>query len=273
VPVAIPAAVVDGVRIVDNEGALAFSEVPARLGVIGAGVIGLELGSVWRRLGAEVTLLEALADFLPAADRDLAREAHKQFKKQKLDIRLGARVLSAVNTGAAVEVTYEAGGDEHKLQVDKLIVAVGRRANTDGLLADDCGVQLDERGCITVDDHCATGVDGVFAIGDAVRGPMLAHKASEEGVAVAERIASGAGHVNYAAVPWVIYTAPEIAWVGRAEHELQAAGIDTVSGAFPFAASGRARAMEDAVGFAKLTPTPPPTASSARTSSGRTPLS
>jgi len=253
-PVAIPAATVDGKRIVDNAGALAFDEPPARLGIIGAGVIGLELGSVWRRLGAQVTLLEALADFLPAADRDIAREAHKQFKKQKLDIRLGARVLSAVNTGDAVEVKYQVGdGDEQQLQVDKLIVAVGRRANTDNLLADDCGVQLDERGCIVVDDNCATAADGVFAIGDAVRGPMLAHKASEEGIAVAERIAGGAGHVNYACVPWVIYTAPEIAWVGRAEHELQAAGIDTVSGAFPFTAIGRARAMEDTAGFAKIT--------------------
>lgn len=253
VPVEIAAAKVDGARIVDNAGALAFTEPPARLGIIGAGVIGLELGSVWRRLGAEVTLLEALPEFLPAADRAIAREAQKQFKKQKLDIRLGARVKSAVDTGDAVEVTYQVGdGDEQQLQVDKLIVAVGRRANTEGLLAEDSGVQLDDAGRIAVDAHCATAVDGVFAIGDAVRGPMLAHKASEEGIAVAERIAGHAGHVNYATVPWVIYTAPEIAWVGRAEHELQAAGIDTAAGSFPFAAIGRARAMEDTAGFAKI---------------------
>jgi len=253
VPVAIDAAPVDGTRIVDNAGALAFDAPPARLGVIGAGVIGLELGSVWRRLGAEVTLLEALPEFLPAADHAVAREAHKQFKKQKLDIRLGARVKSAVNTGDVVEVTYQVGdGDEQQMQVDKLIVAVGRRANTVNLLADDCGVQLDERGRITVDAHCATAVDGVFAIGDAVRGPMLAHKASEEGVAVAERIAGGAGHVNYATVPWVIYTAPEIAWVGRTEQELKAEGVATAAGSFPFAAIGRARAMEDTAGFAKI---------------------
>jgi len=252
-PVAIDAAPVDGMRIVDNAGALAFDAPPARLGIIGAGVIGLELGSVWRRLGAEVTLLEALPEFLPAADHAVAREAQKQFKKQKLDIRLGARVKSAVNTGDAVEVTYQVGdGDEQQMQVDKLIVAVGRRANTVNLLADDCGVQLDDHGRITVDAHCATAVDGVFAIGDAVRGPMLAHKASEEGVAVAERIAGGAGHVNYATVPWVIYTAPEIAWVGRTEQELKAEGVATAAGSFPFAAIGRARAMEDTAGFAKI---------------------
>ena len=252
VPAAIEAAPVDGERIVDNAGALAFDAPPSRLGIIGAGVIGLELGSVWRRLGSEVTLLEALPDFLAAADRDVAREAQKQFKKQKLDLRLGARVLSAARAGAAVEVKYQDRGGENQLQVDKLIVAVGRRANTENLLADDCGVQFDDRGRIAVDERCATGVDGVFAIGDAVRGPMLAHKASEEGVAVAERIAGGAGHVNYATVPWVIYTAPEIAWVGRTEQELQAEGVAVASGSFPFAAIGRARAMEDTAGFAKI---------------------
>ena len=251
VPIELPNIPFQGDRIVDSAGALEFDEVPARLGIVGAGVIGLELGSVWNRLGSEVTVLEALPDFLPGADSDIARDATRHFKRQKLNIQLGARVESA-EVGDDITVKYTVGGEEQEINVDKLIVCIGRKPCTDSLLADDCGVQLDERGFIQVDDHCKTGADNVYAVGDCVRGPMLAHKGSEEGVAVAERIATGYGHMNYKTVPWAIYTAPEIAWVGMTEKEAKEAGIECSSGKFPFAATGRAKAMEDTAGMVKV---------------------
>jgi dihydrolipoamide dehydrogenase len=238
--------------IVDSWGALDFDAVPKRLGVIGGGVIGMELGSVWRRLGAEVTVLEALPDFLAFADQQLAREALRQFKKQGLDVRLGAKVTAAAVKGTAVDVTYtDAKGEQH-ITVDRLVVAVGRRPYTQDLFAPDTGVQLDERGFVKVDEHCRTGVEGVWAIGDCVRGPMLAHKGKEEGIAVADQIAGRFGEVNYRVIPSVIYTAPEIAWVGQTEEQVKASGRDYKVGVFPFLASGRARAMEQAQGFAKI---------------------
>jgi len=252
VPVRIPVAEVDGDRIVDNEGALAFSEVPKRLGIIGAGVIGLELGSVWARLGSEVTILEALDDFLPAADRRVASEALKAFKRQGLDIRLGARVTGARRRDDGVLVGYEDTGGSHECEFDRLVVAVGRRANTEGLDPAAAGVELDNHGRIVVDEHCRTTADGIWAVGDAVAGPMLAHKASEEGVAVAERIAGHAAHVDHDIIPWVIYTHPEIAWVGRTEAELDAAGIEHREGSFPFAASGRAQGSGETAGVVKV---------------------
>ena len=251
VPIELPNIPFQGDRIVDSAGALEFDEVPARLGIVGAGVIGLELGSVWNRLGSEVTVLEALPEFLPGADTDIARDAARHFKRQKLNIQLGARVESA-EVGDDITVKYTVGGEEQEINVDKLIVCIGRKPCTDSLLADDCGVQLDERGFIQVDDHCKTGADNVYAVGDCVRGPMLAHKGSEEGVAVAERIATGYGHMNYKTVPWAIYTAPEIAWVGMTEKEAKEAGIECSSGKFPFAATGRAKAMEDTAGMVKV---------------------
>ena len=238
--------------IVDSWGALEFESVPKRLGVIGAGVIGLELGSVWRRLGAEVTVLEALPDFLAFADQQLAREALRHFKKQGLDIRLGAKVSGAEITGGAVSVTYSDAKGEQRLSVDRLVVAIGRRPYTKDLFAPDTGVQLDERGFIRVDDSCRTGVENVWAIGDCVRGPMLAHKGKEEGVMVADLIAGGYGEMNYKVIPSVIYTAPEIAWVGLTEEQVKASGRAYKTGTFPFLASGRARAMEQAAGFAKV---------------------
>ncbi|MBP7419572.1 MAG: dihydrolipoyl dehydrogenase, partial [Xanthomonadales bacterium] len=252
VPIELPFAKFDGQRIVDNVGALDFSEIPKRLGVIGAGVIGLELGSVWRRLGAEVTILEALPDFLAAADADIARAAAREFKKQGLDIRLGAKVTQAEVKQDEVHVGYVDGKGEQSLVVDRLLVAVGRRAATHGLLAEGTGVQLDERGRVVVDAHCWTGVEGVWAVGDCVRGPMLAHKGSEEGIAVAELIAGKPGHVNLDTVPWVIYTEPEVAWVGKTEAELKAAGIPYRTGSFPFAAIGRAVAMNETAGMVKV---------------------
>ncbi len=252
VPIELPFAKFDNDRIVDNAGALDFSETPKRLGVIGAGVIGLELGSVWRRLGAEVTILEALPDFLAAADADIAKAAAREFRKQGLDIRLGAKV-SGANVGKdGVTVTYTDAKGEQSIVVDKLLVAVGRRAATRGLLADGTGVQLDERGRVVVDEHCWTGVEGVWAVGDCVRGPMLAHKGSEEGIAVAEIIAGKPGHVNLDTVPWVIYTEPEVAWVGKTEAELKAASIPYKTGSFPFAAIGRAVAMNETAGMVKV---------------------
>jgi dihydrolipoamide dehydrogenase len=239
-------------QIVDSWGALDFDSVPKRLGVIGAGVIGLELGSVWRRLGAEVVVLEALPEFLAFADQQLAKEALRQFKKQGLDIRLGAKVTGAKVQGEAVDVTYtDAKGEQH-LSVDRLVVAVGRRPFTKDLLAPDTGVQLDERGFIKVDEQCRTGVANVWAIGDCVRGPMLAHKGKEEGLMVADLIADRYGHMNYKVIPSVIYTAPEIAWVGLTEEQVKKSGRDYKTGSFPFLASGRARAMEQAAGFAKV---------------------
>ena len=252
VPIRIPVAEVDGDRIVDNEGALAFSEVPKRLGIIGAGVIGLELGSVWGRLGSEVTILEALDDFLPAADRQIAGAALKTLIRQGLDVRLGARVTGARPHEGGVTVGYADAGGRHDCEFDRLVVAVGRRANTEGLDPAAAGVALDDHGRIVVDGHCRTGAEGIWAIGDAVAGPMLAHKASEEGVAVAERIAGRAAHVDHGIIPWVIYTHPEIAWVGRTEAELDAAGIAHRAGSFPFLASGRAQGSGETDGMVKV---------------------
>lgn len=252
-PMPLKSAPFDGKHIVDSWGALEFTAVPKRLGVIGAGVIGLELGSVWRRLGADVVVLEAMPAFLGMADQQVAKEALKHFKKQGLDIRLEAKVTAARVTGDAVQVEYaDAAGATQSLTVDKLIVCIGRRPNTTGLLADGTGVQIDERGFIKVDDHCHTGVENVWAVGDCVRGPMLAHKGKEEGVAVADRIAGLYAHVNYSAIPSVIYTAPEIAWVGATEEQVKASGRAYKVGNFPFMASGRARAMEAGQGFAKV---------------------
>ena len=238
--------------VVDSWGALDFDAVPKRLGVIGAGVIGLELGSVWRRLGAEVVVLEALPDFLTFADQQLAKEALRHFKKQGLDIRLGAKVTGAVVADGAVQVAYTDAKGEQRLTVDRLVVAIGRRPYTKDLLGADTGVELDERGFIKVDHSCRTGVESVWAIGDCVRGPMLAHKGKEEGVTVADLIAGRFGEVNYKVIPSVIYTAPEIAWVGLTEEQVKASGREYKIGVFPFLASGRARGMEQAVGFAKL---------------------
>jgi dihydrolipoamide dehydrogenase len=242
----------DGKYIVDSWNALEFDAVPKRLGVIGAGVIGLELGSVWRRLGSEVVVLEALESFLPMVDQTIAKEAQRHFKKQGLDIKLGAKVLSAAVAGDAVDVIYSDAQGEHSLQVDKLVVAVGRRPFTEGLLADGTGVQLDERGFIKVDEHCRTSAPDVWAIGDVVRGPMLAHKGKEEGVMVADLIAGHYGEVNYKVIPSVIYTQPEIAWVGQTEEQVKASARPYKTGTFPFAASGRARAMEAGAGMAKI---------------------
>ncbi len=252
----LPFARFDGEHIVDNVGALDFTEVPKRLAVIGAGVIGLELGSVWKRLGAEVTILEALPDFLPAADAEVGKLAAREFKKEGLNILLGAKVGKTEVTGKGkkqeVAISYSDKDGEKTLTVDKLLVAVGRRAASKGLLAEGTGVQLNERGQIVVDDHCHTGVDGVWAIGDCVRGPMLAHKGFEEGIAVAELIAGLPGHVNFDTIPYVIYTAPEIAWVGKTEQQLKAEGVPYKTGSFPFAAVGRAVAMAEPTGFAKV---------------------
>ncbi|MDC8012310.1 dihydrolipoyl dehydrogenase [Tahibacter soli] len=252
VPIELPFAKFDNKYIVDNAGALDFTSVPKRLGVIGAGVIGLELGSVWKRLGAEVTILEALPDFLAAADQDVAKAAAREFKKQGLDIRLGAKLSKADIKGEEVHLTYTDAKGEQSLVVDKLLVAVGRRAHTRGFLAEGTGVNVDERGRIAVDEHCYTGVEGVWAIGDCVRGPMLAHKGSEEGIAVAELIAGKPGHVNLDTVPWVIYTEPEIAWVGKTEEQLKAEGVPYKTGSFPFAAIGRAVAMNETAGLVKV---------------------
>ncbi|MDP6377481.1 MAG: dihydrolipoyl dehydrogenase [Pseudomonadales bacterium] len=252
VPMEIPPAPLDGDRIVDSTGALEFSSVPARLGVIGAGVIGLELGSVWNRLGSEVVVLEMLEDFLPMADDRIARDALRILRKQGLDIRLGARVTLAEVQGDAVALTYEDSDGAQGVEVDKLIVAVGRKPYSEGLLSSDCGIVTGERGAIEVDEHCATGLAGVYAVGDAVRGPMLAHKGMEEGIMVAERIAGFKPLVNYDTIPNVIYTHPEIAWVGRTEQELKAEGVACNVGSFPFAASGRALAANDAEGMVKI---------------------
>jgi len=256
VPVGIPPAPLTDDIIVDSQGALEFGSVPARLGVIGAGVIGLELGSVWSRLGAEVVVLEALEEFLPMADERIARDALKILRGQGLDIRLGARVTGAEVKGSGknrkVVVTYQDKGGEQQLEFDKLIVAVGRRPYTEGLLAPDCGVNLDERGFLYVNDLCATDAPHVYAVGDVVRGPMLAHKAMEEGVMVAERIAGKKPLVNYDTVPSVIYTHPELAWVGRTEQQLKASGEAYNVGTFPFSVNGRALAAHDTQGLVKV---------------------
>ncbi len=252
VPVEIPAAPIDREFVVDSTGALEFSRVPRRLGVIGAGVIGLELGSVWNRLGSEVVILEALDEFLSIADHEVAREAKRRFTRQGLDIQLGSRV-SKVEYGAEGVILHYARKDVSRtVEVDRVIIAVGRRPATEGLLAADSGVMVDGSGFVEVDENCRTSIRNVWAVGDAVRGPMLAHKGSEEGMAVAERIAGGKAHVDFNCVPWVIYTSPEIAWVGRTERQLKEAGREVSTGSFPFAATGRARAMEEAYGFVKM---------------------
>jgi dihydrolipoamide dehydrogenase len=251
-PIELPFAKFNGESIIDSWDALELDAVPKRLGVIGAGVIGLELGSVWSRLGSEVTIIEAMDDFLFMADRDVANTAAREFKKQGLDIHLGAKVTAAKAGKKGVKVEYEDKSGSNTIEVDKLIVAVGRKPYTEGLLADDTGVQLDDRGFIVVDDDCRTRVKGVFAIGDSVRGPMLAHKSSEEGVMVADLIAGEVAEVNYGVIPSVLYTAPEIAWVGKTEAEVKESGRPYKKGSFPFAASGRAKAMEQTAGMVKI---------------------
>ncbi len=242
----------DGKDIVDSWGALEFDAVPKRLGVIGAGVIGLELGSVWKRLGAEVTVLEALDSFLPMADQAVAAEALKHLKKQGMDIKLGAKVSAADKGKDGVTLKYTDAKGEQTLVVDKVVVAIGRRPFTGNLLGEGTGVEIDERGFVKVDHECRTGVPNVWAVGDLVRGPMLAHKGKEEGVVVADLIAGKHAEVNYDVIPSVIYTAPEIAWVGQTEQQVKASGRAYKIGTFPFMASGRARAMEAAVGFCKM---------------------
>ena len=249
----LPGIPVDNVNIVDNEGALKTEAVPKRLGVIGAGVIGLEMGSVWKRLGSEVTILEALPDFLAAADQAVAKEAWKVFtKKQGLNIQLGVQIKEVTTGPNTVSVKYENDEGDQVVEFDKLVVAVGRTPNTDGLNAAAVGLKLDSRGRIEVDDHCSTNLRNVWAVGDVVRGPMLAHKGMEEGVMVAECIAGQAGHCNYDTIPWVIYTQPEIAWVGKTEQDLEAAGIPFKAGQIPFMANGRALGQGDTTGFVKV---------------------
>jgi len=251
-PRALPGAAFDNDLILDNDGALAVPEVPKRLGVIGAGVIGLEMGSVWRRLGAEVIVLEALPVFLGAADEQVAREALKVFTKQGLAIHMGVQV-GKVTARKNVTVEYvDSAGAAQTLVVDRLIVSIGRVPRTEGLNAAAAGLKVDERGFVVVDGDCRTNLPNVWAIGDVVRGPMLAHKAEEEGVAVAERITGRHGHVDFNTVPWVIYTSPEIAWVGRTEQQLKAEGMNYRAGSFPFMANGRARALGDTTGFVKF---------------------
>lgn len=251
-PVEIPPAPVDGEHIVDSRGALEFQQVPKRLGVIGAGIIGLELGSVWNRLGSEVVLLEALDEFLPMADERIGKDTLKIFRKQGLDVRLGCRVTGAEVKGKKVHVSYQDKDGEQTLEFEKLIVAVGRRPYTEGLLSPDSGVNLDERGYLYVNDLCATDAPHVYAVGDVVRGPMLAHKGMEEGIMVAERIAGQKPLVNYETVPSVIYTHPEVAWVGQTEQQLKASGDAYNVGTFPFSVSGRALAANDTDGMVKI---------------------
>ncbi len=251
-PRALPNVPFDEKLVLSNTGALAIDAVPKKLGVIGAGVIGLEMGSVWRRLGADVTILEALPTFLGAVDEQIAKEAHKLFTKQGLAIELGVKI-GEIKTGKDVTVNYtDAAGKEHKAQFDKLIVSIGRVPNTIGLNPEAVGLKLDERGFVLVDGDCKASLPNVWAVGDVVRGPMLAHKAEEEGVAVAERIAGQHGHVNFNTIPWVIYTSPEIAWVGRTEQQLKADGVAYKAGSFPFLANGRARALGDTNGMVKV---------------------
>ena len=253
IPRALPGTPFDEVDILSNDGALRIATVPKRLGLIGSGVIGLEMGSVWRRLGAQVTVLEALPTFLGAVDEQIAKEAHKAFTKQGMKIELGVSVGDITTSKQGVNVAYtSANGEALTLAVDKLIVSIGRLPNTTGLNAEAVGLRLDERGAIVVDGDCRTNLPNVWAIGDVVRGPMLAHKAEEEGVAVAERIAGQHGHVDFNLVPWVIYTSPEIAWVGQTEQQLKAAGRAYKAGSFPFTANGRARALGDTTGLVKM---------------------
>jgi dihydrolipoamide dehydrogenase len=250
---ALPGTPFDEKNILSNDGALRIGSVPKKLGLIGSGVIGLEMGSVWRRLGAEVTILEGLPTFLGAVDEQVAKEALKAFTKQGLKIELGVKVGEIKTGKKGVSVAYtNAKGEAQALDVDKLIISIGRTPNTIGLGAEAVGLALDERGAIVVDGDCKTNLPNVWAVGDVVRGPMLAHKAEEEGVAVAERIAGQHGHVNFNTVPWVIYTSPEIAWVGRTEQQLKADGVAYKAGSFPFLANGRARALGDTTGFVKF---------------------
>ena len=252
-PRALPGVAFDEEHILSNDGALRIPAVPKKLGVIGSGVIGLEMGSVWRRLGAEVTILEGLPTFLGAADEQVAKEAKKAFDKQGLKIELGVKVGEIKSGKKGVTVAYtNAKGEAQTLEVDKLIVSIGRVPNTQGLNAEAVGLKLGERGDIVVDDQCRTSLPGVWAVGDVVRGPMLAHKAEEEAVAVAERIAGQHGHVDFALIPWVIYTSPEIAWVGKTEQQLKEQGVAYKAGSFPFMANGRARALGDTTGFVKF---------------------
>ena len=250
---ALPGVAFDEETILSNDGALRIGAVPKTLGLIGSGVIGLEMGSVWRRLGAEVTVLEALPTFLGAVDEQIAKEAKKAFDKQGLKIELGVKVGEVKSGKKGVSIAWtNAKGEAQTLEVDKLIVSIGRVPNTTGLNAEAVGLKLDERGAIVVDDDCKTNLPGVWAVGDVVRGPMLAHKAEEEGVAVAERIAGQHGHVDFNLVPWVIYTSPEIAWVGQTEQQLKAQGVKYKAGTFPFMANGRARALGDTTGMVKF---------------------
>ncbi len=251
-PIALAVAPFDGERIVDSWGALEFSEVPKTLGVVGAGIVGLELGSVWNRLGADVIILEAMDDFLFMADRQIAKDAARHFKKQGLTVHLGAKVTSAKASAKGVTVEYQDKDGSQTVSVEKLVIAVGRRPFTDGLFADDAGVLTDDRGCIEVDDKCRSSIKGVFAVGDCIRGPMLAHKGSEEGVMAADLIAGEIAEINYNVIPSVIYTAPEIAWVGKTEEEIKASGRPYKTGTFPFAANGRAKAMQQTAGMVKI---------------------
>ena len=239
-------------NVVDSTGALEFTEVPKTLGVIGAGVIGLELGSVWARLGSKVTVIEAMDDFLFMADKEIAKDSLKDFKKQGLDIKLGSRLVASKNLKKSVKISYENSAGTEEMEFDRLVVAVGRRPNVQNVFSENSGVHLDERGFISVDDHCQTSASNVWAIGDVVRGPMLAHKGSEEGVMVAERIAGKHAEMNYDLVPSVIYTHPEIAWVGKNEEELKSENRSYKVGKFPFAASGRALAVDQSTGFVKV---------------------
>jgi dihydrolipoamide dehydrogenase len=252
-PRPLPGAAIDNIRVLDNAGALAIQDVPKKLGVVGAGVIGLEMGSVWRRLGAQVTVLEALPEFLGAVDSAIAKEARKLFTKQGLIIHTGVNITGVKVRKQEVAVAYaDAAGKAQDAVFDHLIVAIGRIPHTGALDAGKVGLKLDERGFIEVDADCRTTLPNVWAVGDVVRGPMLAHKAEEEGVAVAERIAGQHGHVDFNTVPWVIYTSPEIAWVGQTEQQLKADGVDYRAGSFPFLANGRARALGDTSGFVKI---------------------
>ncbi len=250
---ALPGAAFDEDRVLSNDGALRMGTVPKTLGVVGSGVIGLEMGSVWRRLGAEVTVLEAMPGFLAAVDEGVAKEALKAFSKQGLKFEFGVNISEVKVGKKGVAVSYaNAKGEAVKLEVERLIVSIGRVPNTTGLNVEAVGLKLDERGAIVVDGDCKTNLPNVWAVGDVVRGPMLAHKAEEEGVAVAERIAGQHGHVNFNTIPWVIYTSPEIAWVGRTEQQLKADGVAYKAGQFPFMANGRARALGDTTGFVKF---------------------
>ena len=251
-PIEIKAAEFNEKNIVNSTGALNFKKVPKTLGVIGAGVIGLELGSVWARLGSKVTVIEAMDNFLFMADKEIAKESLKDFKKQGLDIKLGSKLISSENKKNSVKIQYEHSESIEEMEFEKLVVAVGRRPNTDNIFSEDSGIILDEKGFISVDDKCQTNTPNVWAIGDVVRGPMLAHKGSEEGMMVAEIIAGKYAEMNYNLVPSVIYTHPEIAWVGKNEEELKADKLEYKVGKFPFAASGRALAIDQSTGFVKI---------------------